>query len=334
MMKKIYNYLIPNEENDYRPGLFQGLSAFLILFVVLGVLIAGSVTTVVVDRDGLLGAIYTSVLVDLTNEARLENGLEPLRLSSELAQIASLKAEHMAENEYFAHNSPEGVSPWYWFGAVGYDFVYAGENLAVDFDDSEDVNDAWLDSPGHRANILDARFTEIGIATFEGEYNGHNTVYVVQMFGTPAPVPEVASEQVEKKTEPEVTVVQQEETEQEKYIVVERSDVVDEVVPEEEVDEIDEELQEETVLESQAPGYEEYTTWYEWILLNPTKVAEYILYTISLLIALAFLGMILIHHRVQRPRNIVYGALLLLSILASIYANETKMIVDAILGVF
>jgi hypothetical protein len=93
----------------------------------------------------------------------------------------------MAEYGYFAHYSPRGVSPWYWFEQVSYSFIHAGENLAVHFTDSGEVVQAWMRSPTHRANIMNAQFTEIGIGTATGTYQGHPTVFVVQLFGAPNP---------------------------------------------------------------------------------------------------------------------------------------------------
>jgi hypothetical protein len=91
----------------------------------------------------------------------------------------------MAKEGYFAHDSPSGVTPWEWFDEVEYTYETAGENLAIDFSDSDAVVDAWMDSRLHRENILEEDFTEIGIATARGEYEGRETVFVVQMFGTP-----------------------------------------------------------------------------------------------------------------------------------------------------
>src|SRR5690606_5212160 len=146
-----------------------------------------SISPVLINRIDFLGAIYSSVLVDLANESRVQNRRAPLVVNPLLEEAARLKAEDMAEKGYFSHVSPDGKSPWYWISGAGYKFIYAGENLAVDFEYSEDVNEAWLNSPGHRDNILNNQFTEIGIATAEGRYNGRKTTFVVQMFGTPVP---------------------------------------------------------------------------------------------------------------------------------------------------
>jgi hypothetical protein len=117
----------------------------------------------------------------------------------------------MASKGYFEHTSPQGLTPWYWFENVGYNFSYAGENLAVNFSDSRDVTNAWMNSPEHRANILSGDFTQIGIATAQGVYNGQQVVFVVEEFGTPAAAPvafvNTASVQSVATTEPIPPVV-------------------------------------------------------------------------------------------------------------------------------
>jgi len=141
------------------------------------------------SSDWLVSTILPAVIVDLTNEARGSEAVGTLRRSSVLDEAAQQKANDMAKEGYFAHYSPEGVAPWFWFDESGYNFVHAGENLAVYFTDSEDVVDAWMSSPGHRANILNGDFTEIGVGTAKGTYEGYDTVFVVQFFGTPASTP-------------------------------------------------------------------------------------------------------------------------------------------------
>jgi len=186
------------------------------------VLILGSFAfTAFIATPGLLStqlaAVVTSRLVSLTNSDRSGNGLGTLTVNPELTAAAQAKANDMAAKGYFAHISPDGRTSWSWFKDAGYSFTYAGENLAVDFTDSDDVNTAWLNSPTHRANIMNGHFTEIGIATAEGEFEGHKTIFVVQMFGTPAAStapskvvtvtsPENASEPAIAKAEP-VTAV-------------------------------------------------------------------------------------------------------------------------------
>ncbi|MEK7063693.1 MAG: CAP domain-containing protein [Patescibacteria group bacterium] len=150
----------------------------------------------IVERVPGLAAVVASVLVEITNNDRSSSGLGTLALSPILTQVAEAKARDMAAKGYFAHTSPEGITPWHWFQQEEYKFVYAGENLAVDFSESPDVSRAWMNSPTHRANILGTQFSEIGIATAEGMYQGRPTTFVVQVFGTPAPGRVVIAEPV------------------------------------------------------------------------------------------------------------------------------------------
>ena len=138
------------------------------------------------SSDWLAATVLPSVVIDLTNDERQLTDVQPLSRNPILDEAARQKAEHMAEKGYFAHYSPGGVSPWHWFREVGYQFAYAGENLAVHFTDSRAVVQAWMDSPSHRENIENENFTEIGVGTARGQYNGFDTIFVVQMFGTPA----------------------------------------------------------------------------------------------------------------------------------------------------
>lgn len=137
------------------------------------------------SSDWLVSTVLPAVVVDLTNDERVDNNAVPLQRNATLDEAARMKAEHMAKNEYFSHYSPDGVSPWYWFDEAGYVYAHAGENLAIHFTDSSEVVEAWMKSPTHRKNIVDSKYTEIGVGTAKGEYEGYETVYVVQLFGAP-----------------------------------------------------------------------------------------------------------------------------------------------------
>ncbi|MBY0310052.1 CAP domain-containing protein [Patescibacteria group bacterium] len=146
----------------------------------------------------LVSTILPAIVVELTNEERAVAAAGALRRSSVLDEAAQLKAEHMAAEGYFAHYSPKGVTPWDWFDEVGYVYAHAGENLAIHFSDSGEVVEAWMKSPTHRANIVNGNYTEIGVGTAKGTYQGYDTIFVVQLFGTPAlpiarPTPQVAA---------------------------------------------------------------------------------------------------------------------------------------------
>lgn len=200
MKKSFKKYFIPNQENDHKPHFLRERSVLIILAIASILLFASVIGTYVVKNSKFLAAIQSAFLVDLANEDRAEQGAGKLVMNDELVLAAQLKANDMAQKSYFAHTSPEGLTPWHWFGQAGYDYIYAGENLAVNFNRSEDVQRAWMNSPLHRANILNNRYKEIGIATAEGMYKGEKTTFVVQMFGTPtttnlnsAPTPQTAS---------------------------------------------------------------------------------------------------------------------------------------------
>lgn len=141
-------------------------------------------------KNQLFTAVLPSVLINLSNINRAEAKLPKLFVSTKLQKAAQLKAEDMALKSYFSHNSPEGYAPWHWLDQVGYNYASAGENLAVNFNDSADVDLAWMNSPSHRDNILDKKYTQIGIATAKGIYHGQEVVFVVQFFGKPAPLRE------------------------------------------------------------------------------------------------------------------------------------------------
>jgi uncharacterized protein YkwD len=123
--------------------------------------------------------------VALANDERSVNNAGKLTVNATLERAAQLKADDMALKGYFSHNTPDGKTPWYWIEQAGYKYEYAGENLAVNFTDSSEVHTAWTKSRGHFLNIINPRYTEIGIATSTGMYKGREAIFVVQMFGTP-----------------------------------------------------------------------------------------------------------------------------------------------------
>ncbi|HEY4516767.1 hypothetical protein A2763_00975 [Candidatus Kaiserbacteria bacterium RIFCSPHIGHO2_01_FULL_54_36] len=172
--------------------LLEGAALAVMLVLIVGLFCISAIQTLSI-RSGQAAAVISSVLVDLANGDRASQSLGTLRINPVLTAAAQAKADDMAAKGYFAHETPEGYDSWYWFKEAGYSFKYAGENLAVDFSDSADVERAWMQSPTHRDNLLDPHFTEIGIATAQGTFEGHATTFVVQMFATPAEAATIAS---------------------------------------------------------------------------------------------------------------------------------------------
>lgn len=187
MRKDLRDFFIPNKENGYAPHSLQKAAMLGMVFMVVLSFTATNILSIVwMGSQWMVSTVLPAVIVELTNEERTAGQLTELRRNPLLDEAARMKAEHMAENHYFAHYSPDGVSPWFWFGRASYNFVHAGENLAIHFTDSEEVVDAWMDSPSHRENIMNGDYSEIGVGTAKGTYEGFDTVYVVQMFGAPA----------------------------------------------------------------------------------------------------------------------------------------------------
>lgn len=186
MFSWLKKYFFPHSENNYKPHLLRYESTIIVLLLIIVIELGFLVQVfVVLDKTSFLASVLPGVLTSLTNEERLENNASPLIENDLLKKAAELKAQDMANSGYFAHTSPDGKTPWYWLDQVGYRYSMAGENLAVNFFESRDVAEAWMDSPTHRANIVKKNYTEIGIGVASGKYQGRNTVFVAQFFGTP-----------------------------------------------------------------------------------------------------------------------------------------------------
>lgn len=182
--RHLKDHVVPHSRNNYHPHLLGHRAIALFSLLLLGVKIA-SITLITL---GPIDTAYSSAItidnvINLTNQSRVQNGLTELRANEKLRIAAQNKADDMLANQYFAHNTPDGRTPWDFIKASGYSYILAGENLAVDFVEAENVEDAWMNSPGHRANILNKDFEEIGIGIAQGQFEGHTSIFVVQMFG-------------------------------------------------------------------------------------------------------------------------------------------------------
>ena len=191
MIKWFKKHFIPHDGNDHQPHFLRTQNIQLLILVVfviqLGIWVLPFISQLS-PANNFMASVLPAVLDDLTNQNRRDAHLAVLTISPELNRIAELKAQDMANKRYFAHVSPQGKTPWYWFDKVGYKYEYAGENLAVDFTDSIDVAIAWMNSPTHKANIIKNAYTEIGTGVATGTYQGNPTVFVAQVFAKPATV--------------------------------------------------------------------------------------------------------------------------------------------------
>ena len=135
---------------------------------------------------GLVPTFDSREVITATNQARTANNLPVLKPNAKLDLAASEKLNDMAIQEYFAHVSPSGVSPWYWIKNSQYQYSVAGENLAIGFVTADATVRAWLNSPSHKANLLNNQYRDIGVAVKTVEINGREGILVVQMFGKPS----------------------------------------------------------------------------------------------------------------------------------------------------
>lgn len=211
--KHIKHHLLPHEHYEGEQHEAHALSLWSLFgYLQIFVFILASFAFIRVKAPDILGtaSFGASEIIALTNAKRVENGLPALSSNGLLATAAGFKASDMLANNYWAHNSPSGKTPWSFISAAGYKYVYAGENLARDFTDPGSVVNAWMNSPSHRANLMDKNFKEIGVVVESGNLSGKEGILVVQMFGSSlSQVPKTptlaqASPKVESKSEKEL----------------------------------------------------------------------------------------------------------------------------------
>ncbi len=179
--------LVPHKGNHYRPHLVRlhGITVVLVLAVLMQ-LTYGFVSSGRLEVLGRVSSISASDLLTDTNTQRGKSSLPGLKVNTALSSAAFAKAKDMFANNYWAHVSPSGVTPWKWLGDAGYNYGVAGENLAKNYPTAQATVDAWMASPTHRANMLNTRYQDIGFAVVDGMLNGRPTTLVVAYYGTPA----------------------------------------------------------------------------------------------------------------------------------------------------
>lgn len=137
-------------------------------------------------ENAVNGHLTASGVLEWTNENRASQGLPALSENTLLSAAAAKKLQDMFKNQYFEHVSPSGIGPADLADEAGYEYVAVGENLALgNFKDDERLVTAWMNSPGHRANIMGGKYTEIGIAVGKGKFEGKTIWLAVQEFGKP-----------------------------------------------------------------------------------------------------------------------------------------------------
>lgn len=297
---------IPFKANNFRPKFLR--SKFL-LYCVICLLIIKIISIVVFinfPKNIFFADITKNALITLVNQERLSLGIQLLVENQKLDEAALLKAEDMLEKDYFSHQSPEGITPWYWFSKIGYSYKYAGENLAIGFLNSEDIYKAWFSSASHRENMLNENYKEIGTAVLTGDFQGNDTTVIVQLFGSPKIInmPTIKKTINEDITEPEP--------------VAKENNII---------------TQGEVLSQStKAPLGEGSIIYYKFlnfVFYNSDKIFEYTIYSLLILTGIALLLNILIHFNIQ-DRHLILRSLVII-VLLSITVLLNKEIINQII---
>lgn len=187
LRRRIKLLFVPHKSNQYRPHAIRRYGLTAVLLMVIGLQFGYNF----ISTGKVLGQreeISTLALLADTNARRVDAGLRPLQMDDKLTRAAQLKVQDMFDKQYWAHDAPDGTTPWYWFEHTGYTYAYAGENLAKNFSTADATTVAWMASPDHRANILDSHYTQAGFAVAEGVLHGKTTAVIVALYGEPAAV--------------------------------------------------------------------------------------------------------------------------------------------------
>lgn len=324
MLKLFKKYFIPHHQNDHKPH-FLRLGTIVVILLVVVTTEAFYLSRAVsrLSPGSYTALVLPNVLVDQTNMERESNNLNELQLNPTLVLAAQMKADDMAQKGYFSHTSPDGKAPWYWLSQAGYNFQAAGENLAINYIDSIDVTNGWMNSPTHRANILKSGFTEIGIATAQGMYKGQSATFVVQFFGaphiaqktivaqvptTPAVIKTVAKTVAKPIVKPVATSTLLAEV---KSASITETQIQLETIP-----------AEKTEIPSPTNGQKiRYSTLLEQWISSPSHILTVFFGLIILVLIFALLLKIFIKMKIQHPTLIANGVILLLIIISLISFN-------------
>lgn len=180
----VRHLFLPHHTNNFRAKVLQ--LDFMAMYVVMFFIVSLLTRTIQKIDPNILGFatnIHVQQLLSLTNQTRASAGIASLRLDPQLSVAAAKKAEYMFAHNFWAHNAPDGTTPWDFINNAGYVYTVAGENLAKNFSDSQGVVDAWLNSASHKENLLRSDYQDIGFAVVNGTLAGEETTLVVQMFG-------------------------------------------------------------------------------------------------------------------------------------------------------
>lgn len=213
-MSRFSRVFIAGPENDFHPPVlsYKAFLAYALLLLIIR-LILGAV-------PAQSAAVDSQKLMELINDERKNRNLTTLLVNSSLLTAADSKSQDMIDRDYFAHIDPDGKYVWPRIEAAGYyPYKTLGENLALDFATSEGMIKAWIDSPSHRANLLNPDFVDQGLSALYGDFQGRYTNLTTSLFGAlakitrrtvqaessspPPPAPDIETSEPPPQPEPE-----------------------------------------------------------------------------------------------------------------------------------
>lgn len=304
MRAKWMHFFRPQTSNNHRARLLHPEILLYIILAVLGIFALFRAWVFFPDLDntilGFASDITTNQVILQTNQQRKQYGLSELTYNEQLSQAALAKGQDMFADQYWAHVSPSGKQPWDFIKAAQYQYKVAGENLARDFSHTDEMMAAWMASPTHKANIVNPKFEEIGIAVIDGKLKGFETTLVVQMFGTgttqTAQIDQEATNQIAESAETlETTTINEEENT--------------------DLGKLDVRADEEFVLSESVTGVSERP---QLILLSPIQITKVFFLIIILLIVstLIYDGIVAGHRKIERVVGRNFAHILLFGVVS------------------
>lgn len=333
IVRKAKLLFIPCEENHYKPRFLAGGVLFYFVLILLFLKLIAVSFIAYFPKTIFFADLTKTALIQLTNQERQSLGLSTLKENSILDQAARQKAQDMLAQDYFSHWSPAGVSPWYWFKQAGYSYQLAGENLAIGFLDSEEVVTAWLNSPSHKANLVNSNFQETGMAVLTGDFQGSEVTVVVQLFGSP--LQKTVVEKVLPKKE-EVATITEPETEEEilppatNKTTAGEEKVAEEPVSEKEVVAGASEVQLTTSQPEGTAQKEKLSlSFFKFLSLNYPNILEKIIFYSLLLITVALILNIFIKIHIQ-DRKLILKTVIFITLLVLFVLSNKEVIIQLI----
>lgn len=178
-------YFIPSEDNEHKPKILRtkSLAIIVVALIIIKMSVAGYLFCIY-PNQARMSELITKQIMELINIDRKSEGVNELANNFALNESALEKAQDMVEKGYFAHESPDGRMPWNFINRSEYAYLFAGENLAMNFTSAQAAHNALMLSETHKKNILNQRYTDVGLAVLSGEIEGKRTNVLVQIFGS------------------------------------------------------------------------------------------------------------------------------------------------------